>query len=182
MYSYMRRRGFSSLVTFGARRYGNYNTNASPSEATFAIRQFHSIAQLQGQALAEFPRHDQARQYESTGEFTSFQSAAHQAPGVSSSRPSALDYMHDANSMPLRSISRETVEQGKAVPLYFRGSLFDKEPYWQKIGRWKDVPEEQFLSHRWNVSPTFFPYQFASPIVSIDRQEHPRLRWSLQIP
>lgn len=39
-----------------------------------------------------------------------------------------------------------------AVPAYHRGSKFDRVPYWQKIPRWKDVTEKDFLSHRWGVS------------------------------
>jgi hypothetical protein len=38
------------------------------------------------------------------------------------------------------------------VPAYFRGSGFDRVPYWQQIGRWQDVTENQFLSYRWGVS------------------------------
>lgn len=38
------------------------------------------------------------------------------------------------------------------IPAYFHSSKFDRVPYWQKIGRWKDVGENDFLSYRWNVS------------------------------
>lgn len=37
-------------------------------------------------------------------------------------------------------------------PLYFRGQKFDREPYWQKIPRWKDVSENDFLTYSWQVS------------------------------
>jgi hypothetical protein len=53
-----------------------------------------------------------------------------------------------------QSDAQQTIIQEKAVPLYDRKSKFDKEQYWQKIDRWKDVTQEQFLSHRWNVSCT----------------------------
>lgn len=39
-----------------------------------------------------------------------------------------------------------------ASPAYFRGSKFDRVPYWQKIGRWKDIGEKEFLSYRWNTA------------------------------
>lgn len=42
-----------------------------------------------------------------------------------------------------------------ATPAYHIGSKFNRTPYWQKIGRWKDIPEDQFLSYRWNVSEIF---------------------------
>lgn len=42
------------------------------------------------------------------------------------------------------------------APVYHRGTKFDRLPYWQKIGRWKDVSEQQFLSYRWNVSYEIF--------------------------
>lgn len=37
------------------------------------------------------------------------------------------------------------------VPAYHRGSKFERNPYWQRIGRWKGVTETKFLSHQWNV-------------------------------
>lgn len=39
-----------------------------------------------------------------------------------------------------------------AVPAYFRDVKFDPVPYWQKIGRWKDITEKQFLSYRWGTA------------------------------
>ncbi|KAL5329830.1 hypothetical protein ACEPPN_003349 [Leptodophora sp. 'Broadleaf-Isolate-01'] len=39
-----------------------------------------------------------------------------------------------------------------ATPAYHIGSKFNRTPYWQKIGRWKDIPEDQFLSYRWNTA------------------------------
>jgi lysine 2,3-aminomutase len=42
------------------------------------------------------------------------------------------------------------------IPAYFRGTKFDRVPYWQKIGRWKDITEENFLSYRWSVSTLLF--------------------------
>lgn len=37
------------------------------------------------------------------------------------------------------------------TPAYHIASKFDRVPYWQNIGRWKDVSEDQFLSYTWNV-------------------------------
>lgn len=34
------------------------------------------------------------------------------------------------------------------------------DPYWQRIGIWKDVPEDKFLNYQWQVShfaPTYHP-------------------------
>ena len=38
----------------------------------------------------------------------------------------------------------------KAVPTP-KSILNGRMPYWQKIGRWKDVGEDEFLSYRWQV-------------------------------
>ncbi|KAL2070579.1 hypothetical protein VTL71DRAFT_13605 [Oculimacula yallundae] len=48
----------------------------------------------------------------------------------------------------------QSAVQAEAVttPAYHMGSKFERVPYWQKIGRWKDVSEEQFLSYRWNTA------------------------------
>ncbi|KUJ08537.1 kama family protein [Mollisia scopiformis] len=37
-------------------------------------------------------------------------------------------------------------------PAYFRGSKFDRVPYWQRIHRWEDIGEREFLSYRWNTA------------------------------
>jgi len=39
-----------------------------------------------------------------------------------------------------------------SVPVYFRGSKFERVPYWTKISRWQNATEDQFLSYRWGVS------------------------------
>ncbi len=49
-------------------------------------------------------------------------------------------------------LNAQTGGEAVATPVYHRGSKFDRIPYWQKIGRWKDILENQFLSYRWNVS------------------------------
>jgi lysine 2,3-aminomutase len=49
--------------------------------------------------------------------------------------------------------ARDQSHQTTAVtPVYYRGSKYDRVPYWQNIRRWKDVEEQKFLSYRWNVS------------------------------
>lgn len=50
----------------------------------------------------------------------------------------------------------DCVRELPSVPAYHRGSKFDRVPYWQQIGRWKDVTENQFLSYRWSVSRAMF--------------------------
>ncbi|EKD16268.1 uncharacterized protein L3040_009498 [Drepanopeziza brunnea f. sp. 'multigermtubi'] len=42
--------------------------------------------------------------------------------------------------------------EARTVPVYHHGSKFERIPYWQKIRRWEDVTEEQFLSYRWNIA------------------------------
>ncbi|KAK2624458.1 hypothetical protein QTJ16_006408 [Diplocarpon rosae] len=44
------------------------------------------------------------------------------------------------------------ISEVAAVPVYHRGSKFERVPYWQNISRWKDVPETQFLSYSWNTA------------------------------
>jgi lysine 2,3-aminomutase len=53
--------------------------------------------------------------------------------------------------------STESAIDPVIVPAYFRGSKFDRVPYWQKIGRWKDISEKQFLSYSWGVRQTQSP-------------------------
>ena len=48
--------------------------------------------------------------------------------------------------------AEQPIAQEYAIPLHYRGKKFDREPYWQKIARWKDVSEKEFLTHRWQVS------------------------------
>jgi len=38
-----------------------------------------------------------------------------------------------------------------ATPAYHMASKLDRVPYWQNIGRWKDVSEDAFLSYTWNA-------------------------------
>jgi lysine 2,3-aminomutase len=50
------------------------------------------------------------------------------------------------------SIVPEPYNDLATIPAYHRGSKFERIPYWQKIGRWSDITEKQFLSYRWGVS------------------------------
>lgn len=170
MYSHLRQGAFGSIFNLGARRYNNRGpTKFSPFKAPSSPRNFQSFVQRQGQAgLAEYSRyHEQALEYENTEELTRSQSPVYQVQSTTSSYPSPFTSIPDVASKTPKSAIGETTAQEKVVPLYYQGSKFDKEPYWQKIGRWKDVTEEQFLSHRWNVSPT-------SSTISIDnaKQQH----------
>jgi lysine 2,3-aminomutase len=60
-------------------------------------------------------------------------------------------------SVPVTETTTEPTTKFPAVPAYFRGVKFDPVPYWQKIGRWKDTTEKQFLSYRWGVRPMHLP-------------------------
>jgi hypothetical protein len=153
MYSHLRQKVFSSKLNFGTRRHGN-RAKFSPFKLVSAPRNFQSFVQRQGQeALAASPRYEPALEYENVEEFTRSQSPAPQAP-TSSSHSSAFTASPDLTSnVPELDVS-EAATLKTTVPLYYRHSKFDKEPYWRKIGRWKDVTQEQFLSHRWNVSST----------------------------
>jgi len=39
-----------------------------------------------------------------------------------------------------------------SVPLYYHGNKFERVPYWQKIPRWKNVSEKDFLTYSWQAS------------------------------
>ena len=158
MYSHLRQGAFGSIVNLSARRFDHRGSvKFSPFKVASARRNFQSFALRQGQAgLAESPRYDEQNlEYESAEELPSSQPSDPQAPGTSSSsHHSAFTSTSDVASQASKSASCEINTQEMTVPLYYRDSKFHKEPYWQKIGRWKDVTQEQFLSHRWNVSPT----------------------------
>jgi hypothetical protein len=115
----------------------------SPFKVADAARTFQSFVQRQGQsALAEAPSYEHAPVFETSEELTRSQFPTTEAP---SAQPATT-------SKALNPDVYKIATQKNVVPLYYRGSKFDKEPYWQKIDRWKDVTQEQFLSHRWNVS------------------------------
>lgn len=59
-------------------------------------------------------------------------------------------------NVPMEDISRPIIATETVNSLYHQGESFDRIPYWQKIRRWKDVTEKQFLSYEWNVSRLFF--------------------------
>jgi hypothetical protein len=69
----------------------------------------------------------------------------------------------------------ESVTQDPVLPLYHRGSKFDREPYWQKISRWKDVAEKEFLTHSWQV-------RFPSPTIIHKSNLQPRQRKTFKVP
>jgi len=66
--------------------------------------------------------------------------------------------------------------QSTALPIYHRGALFDREPYWQKIARWSDVSEKEFLSYRWQVRQNYLSRRlrltrtYRYPEISRDRE------------
>lgn len=70
--------------------------------------------------------------------------------------------LQDTTNPVTQTTSTEPVLDTTTVPAYHRGSKFDRVPYWQKIGRWKDITAEKFLSYRWGVSQTYSPHQSRS--------------------
>jgi hypothetical protein len=184
MYSQLRQGAFGSIVNLSARRFDHRGSvKFSPFKVASARRNFQYFAHRQGQAgLAESPRSprydEQNLEYESAEELHRSQPSDPQAPGTSfSSHHSAFTSTAEVTSQASESASCETTTQEMIVPLYYRDSKFDKEPYWQKIGRWKDVTQEQFLSHRWNVSPTQRPLS-PNPIT----KNYPRLPRTFRVP
>ena len=112
-------------------------------------RSFRSAGKQQGQpALAEKPTHIE------------FLPDAPQFP-ESTDNLVEKNIIH-SHASPARTLEREirephgndaTLEMpSPTVPLYHRSSKFERVPYWQKIPRWSDVSEEQFLTYSWGVS------------------------------
>lgn len=150
MYSRLRPRALSS-INFGACRYYSRSAaNISPYKIPSTARNFQSSVQRHGQsALAESPSYEQSPAYVNADDLVRSQQSVSPTPSTT---------MDPAGPIPApispQSDAQQIIIQEKAVPLYDRKSKFDKEQYWQKIDRWKDVTQEQFLSHRWNVSCT----------------------------
>lgn len=66
-------------------------------------------------------------------------------------------------------------------PAYFRGSKYDRSPYWQNIRRWKDVSEADFLSYRWNVSLELHKHTSYISDMQLDCQKCPRKGQAVRI-
>lgn len=129
-------------------------------------RQFHSDIQRQGQAgLAPAPvEEDYSSSFTASGrtipENSTQKSRLQTEPHRIFEKP--LDYHRGSTqSFPLRQVSKRLVESEDtsgtsaltaSIPLYHCSSKFDRLPYWQKIPRWKDVSEKQFLNYSWGVS------------------------------
>lgn len=142
------------MLNLGARRRNNRGaTKVSALKLASASRSFQSAVQRQWQsALAESPAYDQDQVYENADELTRLESPAQAFGPTSSSRIPSSTPLPDVSSNVSGLVGHESAAKEKVIPLYYRDSKFDKEPYWQKIGRWKDATQEEFLSHRWNVS------------------------------
>jgi hypothetical protein len=127
---------------------GGMHANPSRnSSKLFPIKSFHraitsrSGIQRRGQAsLAEVPNYEHGEVFSTPEDIKQAQ-----FPLPSTDHPS------DLAQNPLDPHVKQTSMESEVAPLYYRDTKFDKEPYWQKIGRWKDITQEQFLSHRWNV-------------------------------
>lgn len=118
-----------------------------------SVRQFQSTARPSGQAgLAQLPVQDDfsigmqygaVRRLDHHREFDQ--------PIENSSQPSQNQtaFAKQASNAEARDAFKE---EPTPVPAYFRGTKFDRVPYWQKIGRWQNATEEQFLSYRWGTA------------------------------
>lgn len=141
------------------------------SSCVFPITQssmFRSAAQQQGQAgLARasepvyFPEHIIQGLP---------QNITHPPVTSKASAQSVDDNLKKSGGVKLQEITKPVIETTSSesaidtttVPAYHRGSKYDRVPYWQKIGRWKDITEKQFLSYRWGVSQIHTPSQVRS--------------------
>ena len=129
-------------------------------------RQFHSNIRLQGQAgLARAPvEEDYSSSFTETGRIIPENSTQNSRLQTEPHRifEKRLDYHGGSmQTFPHRQISERVVESEDtsgtsaltaSIPLYHCGSKFDRLPYWQKIPRWNDVSEKQFLNYSWGVS------------------------------
>jgi hypothetical protein len=121
-----------------------------------SARQFQSIGQLQGQpALAQASDY-----YEELNEGGDIQAtlSTPTLPHLPKSTEAPISEHHDSETrledgqFTATSMDGEALAKKAATPLYFQGSKFVREPYWQKIGRWQNVTEKEFLTHSWQVS------------------------------
>ena len=150
MYSRLRPRALSSINFDTCRYYSRSAANISPYNIPSTARNFQSSIQRHGQsALAESPSYEQSTAYVNTDGLVRSQQPVSPTPSTTMDPTSPIP----APTSP-QSHAKDTITQANVVPLYYRIVKFDKEQYWQKIGRWKDVTQQQFLSHRWNVSCT----------------------------
>jgi hypothetical protein len=118
-------------------------------------RQFQSIGQIQGQqALAQA-----SRSYEELIRVSDIRtSRSPTLQHLPNSTEAFISEHHDSQTrlehdqITTTDADSEALPQNVVTPLYFRGSKFAREPYWQKIGRWQNVTEKEFLTHSWQES------------------------------
>lgn len=119
---------------------------------------FRSKTQRQGQAgLAPAPEPEYLPEdiIEGLPQTGTHYSEIPQAPFRTAESPCKMNFAPDIQAMQrpvMEASSSEAIVSAAAIPAYHRGSKFDRVPYWQNIGRWKDVTEKQFLSYSWGVS------------------------------
>ncbi len=125
--------------------------------STSPVQVFRLSAVQHGQAgLARAPE----REYLSEGTMQSFpeNSIHHSVP------PKTIPQHVDATKLQgtLKPMGEESssISVPDTTTAYYRSSKFDRVPYWQKIGRWKETTEKQFLSYRWGVSQLKFSIVF----------------------
>lgn len=134
---------------------------ASSTPLTTVTRSYQSTGQLQGHSAQA-----EARVYE--GSLDPGTINGKHLPSSMSFPPSRLSQI-PSEDLPVTQIqsnqdvtgsivASEVVGSPPAIPLYHRGTKYNREPYWKGIGRWENVTEKKFLSHSWNVSERDYPY------------------------
>lgn len=158
MYSNLVRSASGLALKSNTRHYATRRViTQTPSTPLPVTRQFQSIGQLQAQpGLSE-----QIQTYDHVSETGNFHPDHLRLPSQNipetineplASRDQGLGTKIKNEQVTSTNEGVDTTSQNLATPLYFRGSSFDRFPYWQKIGRWKHVTEKEFLTHSWQVS------------------------------
>ena len=142
-----------SAIKYGSWSYATRRViNVTPSVPTPLSRSFQSVGNLQDQsAVAE------ARPTHLRFDRRSFQnvlaSVTKAQPDPVAQQSSSSDLVASATSAhAFEKTAEQSIATEHVIPLHHRGTKFDREPYWQKIPRWKDVSEKQFLTYSWQVS------------------------------
>jgi len=126
--------------------------------AATQTRLFRSAAQQQGQAgLARAPEPEYFSEHvlENLPEQVTHPSATPEAlvhDEEAILQKNSISVLQETTKPVVETSAIEPVIDTSNVPAYQHGSKFDRVPYWQNIGRWKNVTEEKFLSYRWGVS------------------------------
>jgi hypothetical protein len=148
MYSKFMHSAGSPPVKYAVRNYATRRVirGTSPVQLVAPVRSFQSTGQNQGQAaLAEALPYDGIFEQRFVEKVSAISNPSPSPSSVSQTTVSQNPFLGASNP-------KDQATQASSTPTYYRGTLFEREAYWQKIPRWKDVSETQFLSHRWQVS------------------------------